>query len=264
MASALSKERVQFLYLHHVFEDEEDSFRALLRALLDLGHHLIGYSEAVERVLKGNIDGGPYVALSFDDGLKNCLRAARIMGEFGAKGCFFVCPSMVGETDYQKVEEFCFKRLNKPPMEFLSWEDLGTLLEEGHEVGAHTMTHPNLAQMPVQQMQEQIEYSFEALADRVGEPKHFSWPFGRFSHFGPVPARAVFEAGFESCASAERGCHVARSEKQKMELCVRRDHVIADWPLNHTLYFMARNSRRASVHDDTWPPEWSKVIRRGA
>ena len=263
MASALSKERVQFLYLHHVFEDEEDSFRILLRALLDTGHRLISYSEAVERVRKGNINGKPHVVFSFDDGLKNGLRAARIMSEFGAKGCFFVCPSIVGETNHQKIQEFCSKRLNKPPMEFLSWDDLSTLLEEGHDVGAHTMTHTNLAQIPVQQMQEEIGDSFEALAERVGKPKHFSWPFGRFSHFGPVPARTVFEVGFESCASAERGCHVARSVKQKMELCLRRDHIVAGWPPNHTLYFMARNSRRASAHDDEWPPEWSKVIQRG-
>jgi peptidoglycan/xylan/chitin deacetylase (PgdA/CDA1 family) len=264
MASALSKERVQFLYLHHVVKDEADSFRLLLRALLNTGHRFIAYSEAVERVLKGNIDGGPHVSFSFDDGLKSCLRAARIMSEFGAKGCFFVCPSMIGETDPQKVEEFCFKRLNKPPMEFLSWEDVGTLLEEGHEIGAHTMTHLNLAEIPIDQMQEQIGGSFDALAERVGKPKHFSWPFGRFSHFGAVPAKTVFGAGFESCASAERGCHVARSEKQKIELCIRRDHVVADWPLNHTLYFMARNSLRASAHNDKWPPEWSKVIQRGA
>jgi len=62
MASALSKDRVQFLYMHHVFGDEEDSFRNLL-GRLSLGHRLVSYSEAVDRVLSGDIDG-PYVAIT--------------------------------------------------------------------------------------------------------------------------------------------------------------------------------------------------------
>jgi peptidoglycan/xylan/chitin deacetylase (PgdA/CDA1 family) len=259
MVSALNIDRVQFLYLHHVFGDEEDSFRSLLRTL-SLEHRFISYSEAVDRILAGDIDG-PYIAISFDDGLKNCLRAAQIMNEFGATACFFVCPSMVGETDHQKIKEFCSQKLNKPPMEFLSWDDVETLLEEGHEVGSHTMTHPNLAQLSVQQMQSEIAESFELLTKRIGNIKHFSWPFGRFFHFSPAAARTVFDTGFKSCASAERGCHVARSEK-KVDLCIRRDHTIARWPVNHVLYFMARNSRRASMRSNQWPPGWIEIAQR--
>lgn len=261
MASALSRDRVQFLYMHHVFEDEEDSFRSLLQAL-SLEHRFVSYSEAVDRVLSGDIDG-PYLAVSFDDGLKNCLSAARIMGEFGITACFFVCPPMVGETDYQKIKEFCFQELGMPPTEFLSWDDVETLLREGHEIGSHTMTHPDLARLSVQQVQDEVGESFEVLTDRIGEVKHFSWPYGRFFHFSPAAARTVFDTGFRSCASAERGCHVTNSEKQETDLCIRRDNVVAGWPINHSLYFMARNSQRASVRCDQWPPGWTETIRGG-
>jgi peptidoglycan/xylan/chitin deacetylase (PgdA/CDA1 family) len=261
MASALSRNRVQFLYLHHVFEDEEDSFRRLLRTL-SLGHRFVSYSEAVGRVLSGDIDG-PYVAVSFDDGLKNCMRAARIMGEFGVRACFFLCPSIIGETDYHKVKKFCSQRLYIPPMEFLSWDDVEALLEAGHEVGSHTMTHPNLAQLSVQQMQSEIAESFEVLTKRIGDIEHFSWPYGRFFNFSPAAAKTVFDTGFKSCASAEKGCHVINSEKQETDLCVRRNHIIAGWPINHVLYFMARSSRTASIRYDQWPPGWVRSIRGG-
>ena len=73
--SALSRDRIQFLYLHHVFEDEEDSFRKLLR-LLSRNHFFISYSEAVNRIWTGRIDK-PYISISFDDGLRSCLRGSR-------------------------------------------------------------------------------------------------------------------------------------------------------------------------------------------
>jgi len=220
-----------------------------------MNHRFVSYSEGVDRVLTGNIDG-PYISISFDDGLKNCLQAARIMGEFGATGCFFACPSMVGEMDYIKVIEFCVNQLGMPPTELLSWDDVATLLTEGHEVGSHTMTHSDLSQLNIQQVQDEVGESFEMLTRRIGDVKHFAWPFGRFFHFSPGAARAVFEAGYTSCASAERGCHGANSKEQERDICIRRDHIVAGWPISHALYFMARSSRVASIRHETWPAGW--------
>ena len=258
MSSSLNRNRVQFLYLHHIFEDEEDSFRKLLQ-VLSQGHFFISYSEAVNRILGGNIDQ-PYISFSFDDGLKSCLRAAEIMNDFEAKACFFLCGSMVGETDYHQVKEFCLQRLFLPPVKLLSWDDVDTLLKAGHEIGSHTMTHPNLAQLSAEQTQREVSDSFQLLTERVGGVIPFSWPFGRFSHFSPTASRIVFETGYQSCASAERGCHVVQPETGLTGLCIKRDHVVAKWPVDHTLYFMARSGQRASIQSNLWPEKWSEAI----
>ncbi len=255
--SSLKRNRVQFLHLHHIFEDEEDSFRKLLRSL-GRNHHFISYSEAVERIWRGDIDR-PYVAISFDDGLKNCLKAAQIMGEFGLKACFFLCITITGETDYYRIKEFCSSKLYQLPLEFLSWDDVELLLKEGHEIGSHTMTHSNMAQLSAEQVQTEIAESYRLLAQRIGGVKHFSWPLGRFSHITPTAVRTVFKTGFESCASAERGCHVFQADRE--QLCIRRNNVMAKWPVNHVFYFMAKNSRRASIYDNQWPQGWSEVIQ---
>ena len=56
--------RVQFLYIHHIFKDEENSFDELF-----LNYHtFISHSEAVNRVINGHIDK-PYISISSDDGL---------------------------------------------------------------------------------------------------------------------------------------------------------------------------------------------------
>src|SRR5882762_5586389 len=73
----LARPRVQVFYFHHIFRDEEDVFRKLLRALSS-DHVFIGYSEGVERIRTNRIDR-PYVCFTSDDGLRNNLSAARIL-----------------------------------------------------------------------------------------------------------------------------------------------------------------------------------------
>ena len=94
-------------------------------------------------------------------------------------------------------------------------------------------------------------------AEHLGVARHFAWPFGYFDAFSGEAARMVFEAGFESCASNERGCHFpGRGPVSPEELCLRRDHTIAAWPRRHVSYFMARNAQRADVSMGSWPDGW--------
>jgi peptidoglycan/xylan/chitin deacetylase (PgdA/CDA1 family) len=254
MSSGLARNRIQFLYLHYLFEEGRSSFRKLLTRL-SVDHNFISYSEAVDRIVQGKIDR-PYVTISFDDGLKDSLIAAELLNEFGIKACFFTCVSMIGETDSWRIKEFCLRRLNMPPSEFLSWDDLGTLLKAGHEIGSHTMTHPNLAKLSEQETEAEIAGSFEVLTRELGQVKHFAWPYGHFSDFNPIAAKMVFQSGFKSCASAERGCHVTQASNGESSLCIRRDNTVAKWPVDHLLYLMARNSQSASWQTNQWPEPW--------
>jgi peptidoglycan/xylan/chitin deacetylase (PgdA/CDA1 family) len=255
---ALDRNRIQFIYLHHIFEEEEAPFRQLLQ-FLSRRHTLIGYSEAVAKLWSGDIDR-PYVCVSFDDGLKNCLSAARILDEFGVSGCFFICPAMVGETDPHRLKEFCVRKLTLPPTELLDWGDVDQLLAAGHEIGSHTMSHHVLAHLTAGQVRDEVAGSYETLTRRLGEVRHFAWPEGLYSRFSAEAARAVFQAGYQSCASAERGCHVQRPETMLSGLCLRRDYIAATWPHDHVAYFLAANSRSASANSNLWPNEWMAQI----
>ena len=249
---ALARPRVQFIYLHHVFVDEGSAFRRLLASLAEQ-HTFIGHGEAIERVRSGRIDR-PYVSVSFDDGFADNLRAASMLEEFGARGCFFVCPGIVGEGDPARLEAFCATRLEFPTATpFMGWDDLERLKARGHEIGGHTMTHPNIADVPAAEARAEIEQSFGVLKTRLGDVRHFAWPRGRWSNFTREAREAVFAAGFESCASAVRGCHVVASPGAARDLCIRRDHVVAAWPLAHARYLLMRNSTEASAADNDWP-----------
>jgi len=255
----LARPRVQILYLHHVLGDEEEGFRALLKWLGEQ-HTFVSYSDAVRR-LHGELPiDRPYVAFCFDDGLRNSMRAAELLAEAGASACFFVCTSMAVPRSAEDVRGFCADELHFPPAGFLSFDDMETLLRGGHEIGNHSSRHKTLATISGAELEDDVAGSLAELRQRLGNGiEHFAWPRGRFHHFSAAAAAAVFRAGHASCASAERGAHVT-STAVPHELCIRRDHVIAAWPLRHARHFLVQASRSAGAANSMWPDGWLPEI----
>ncbi len=259
LAKVMSTPRVHFLYLHHVFADETDNFRRTLSEVKRT-HEFVAYSRAVELVYSGKADR-PYACVSFDDGLKTTLDASKVMDELGISGCFFVCPTIVGETDRKLVKRFAETRLHYPPMDMLSWADAEDMIRRGHEIGSHTFSHPNMGEVSVEQAIDELQYSRDEIVKRLGGVKHFAWPSGRWDNFSARAGKAVFDLGYESCASAIRGCHMPRpSAVTKREVCLRRDHVMGCWPLHHNLYFLARSVQHSGGNDYEWPREWREIV----
>ncbi len=227
------KPRIQFLYIHHVFDDEISKFDNLLNELSKC-HTFIPYSEAIRKITSNEIDKS-YISISSDDGFKNNLKAAQVLEKYNAKACFFINPDSIGLTDFNKIKEFCSRNLNFPPTEFMNWSDVDKLLKLGHEIGSHTMGHINIATTDLNKVKDNISESFDVIQSRCGKVEHFAFPYGRFFHFNLPSYNYVFEAGFKSCATAERGCHISNEKINLDELLIRRDHVVCDWNLDHTM-----------------------------
>lgn len=250
--NAFLKKRIQFLYIHHVFKDEEIKLKQLIE-FLSKNHIFISHSEAVNRILDNKIDK-PYICISSDDGFKNNLRAAEIFESFGIKACFFICPAIINETDYNKIKNFCAQRLHFPPVEFLNWKDVDHLLKKGHEIGSHTMTHINCADSLPNVVEEELNSSYRIIRERCGVVKHFAYPYGRFFHFNEAARNMMFKAGYQSCAAAERGCHVKQATLPvKENLLIRRDNVVLDWKLSHIKIFLKHNATKASLQQNGFP-----------
>lgn len=249
----LARPRVQFFFFHEVRPRHKDVLRRLLEAVV-AKHQFLSYSDAVSRIRKGSIDR-PYLAFSFDDGLRSSRIALEVLEEFGVSACLFVCPPMVGESDPARIEYLCRARLNIEPEPFLDWSEIEGMVKRGHEVGAHTMTHPVMARLTLAAIEEEVGESARLLRARFGRVPHFAWPFGHFRHFHPAGPGVVFRAGFESCASGIRGCHVV-GEPRVEDLCLRRDLISLDEPVTQHLYFWARNARLATASTNHWPQKW--------
>lgn len=256
--------RVQFLVMHHVFEDERANFERLVQKLAN-HFEFVSYSEAVRRLHAGKSDR-PCLAISFDDGLKNCLVAAEVLERYGAKACFFVCPRLVGEQEFDEVARICRERWKMPPTEIMTWDDLEVLVQQGHEVGGHTMGHPYMHRLRKNEAELEIGCCRAILLKRFGVADHFAWPYGGFHHMLPEFAASVFEGGFVSCASGARGAHalVPGAWDAAQPFCLHRDSIVAAWPVRHAEYFLAKSAANLIGPQETWPEEWSVRVESQA
>jgi peptidoglycan/xylan/chitin deacetylase (PgdA/CDA1 family) len=193
------------------------------------------------------------MTISVDDGVRNGLRVSAMLDEFGAKACFFVCDRIPGLENKAAIAEFCRSELETAPTDFLSWDDIELLLRGGHEIGNHSARHRILSRLSLDELEDDIAGSLIRLRGRLGDGvRHFAWPRGRFFHMSIDAAEVVFRSGHASCASAERGCHVATAVDQE-SLCIRREHIVGGWPLSHSLYFIARSAASADEASNLWP-----------
>ena len=246
----LQKNRVQFLYIHHTFKDEEQKLERLLNRLLKT-HTFVSYSEAVQIIVKGKIDK-PYISISSDDGFKNNLGFAKILNAYNIKACFFINPAIIGVNDFRVIADYCKNRLNFPPVEFLNWRDIDLLMSSGHEIGSHTMNHVIMSMTEERILEQECIESYEIIREKCGYVRHFAFPYGRFFHFSELAKKIVFNSGYITCASAERGCHIndGTIDIPLDELCIRRDLVVLDRPLDEVFYFLASNSRKCSMSNN--------------
>ena len=248
----LDKPRVQFLYMHHVFKDEEANFTKLLDFLAQK-YQFVSYTDAVGLILNARISK-PVISISFDDGFKNNIRAAEILHDHAINACFFVDPVACEFKTYAEKKDYCEQRLHFPPVDLLNWKDIEILQKLGQEVGGHGFGHHDMALQVEDVLSEDLHKAFMIFQRKCGGVKHFAFPFGRFSHFSEAARKSVFAAGFTSCASAERGCHINPNVPlENGELCILRDHLFLDGNLNHLLHFMINNSKNANAANNFYP-----------
>jgi peptidoglycan/xylan/chitin deacetylase (PgdA/CDA1 family) len=86
-------------------------------------------------------------------------------------------------------------------------------------LGAHTITHPNLARVVEKRLRQELKDSAVRVADYCGyKPKVFAYPYGGRHAVGSREARAVMEAGFTLAVTTQPGVLSARSLEARAEL----------------------------------------------
>ena len=100
------------------------------------------------------------VILTFDDGRKSQYTNAKpILDTYGYKASFAVICEDVGKADH------------------MSWEEVNTLEDEGHDIGSHSITHRPLTEMPPEEMEFEVSGSKQCLMDNgIEDVNYFSYP----------------------------------------------------------------------------------------
>jgi peptidoglycan/xylan/chitin deacetylase (PgdA/CDA1 family) len=81
----------------------------------------------------------------------------------------------------------------------LTWEQLREMMRAGITVGAHTLSHPRLADLDADEVRHEVTESRRILREELGaEIDLFAYPFGAPGTFGSATKRAVEEAGYRA------------------------------------------------------------------
>jgi len=209
----LATPRVQVLCMHHVFDDEIAEFESLLESLAST-HDLLTVSAAFERLRSHSPNHSlnqtpltrPVLCFTFDDGFLHHVRVGAMLERVGGRATFFPCTQPLDADDASR-DEFCVRRLRRPPIAMMGWRDLEALVHAGHEIGCHTATHRDLAHVPIHELDDEIAGSAAALRRRLGTIRAFAWPFGRREHLSEAARAKVLAAGFDVVLSAMPGSH---------------------------------------------------------
>jgi peptidoglycan/xylan/chitin deacetylase (PgdA/CDA1 family) len=163
---------------------------------------IIPFAQALQR--REDIGRRPAVAITFDDGYEdNHTHALPILVKAGAYATFFITTGLINR------EERVIARLQSlwdaPAEEVvgMSWRQVTELRDAGMDIGAHTHSHPNLADLSTQAASFELARSKGLLEDRLGQQiMSLAYPFGvPHRNFSQQTMRLAREIGYERAAA---------------------------------------------------------------
>jgi peptidoglycan/xylan/chitin deacetylase (PgdA/CDA1 family) len=172
---------------------EPAAFRAQLDLLLEAGFEFVTVAEFVERAAGGRPPPG-LIALSFDDGMDdNHEYVLPILRERGLPATVYVTTGLIGKRNPWMARDSGAR--------MMSAEELGDLVLAGFEVGAHTVTHPDLSRLDFESCLREMSDSRQALERLLGiRVRTFAYPY---CHYGSAALAAVRAAGFTAAVTCQ-------------------------------------------------------------
>ncbi len=139
---------------------------------------------------------------------------------------------------------FAANSATEVPRLMLREEQVRELATRGHDVGAHTLSHPILKELSPERAGVEISESGRWLREVTGRaPRSFAYPNGRPNRdYDATHVAMVRAAGFELAVSTSWGCATRRSDMYQLPRCT-------SWELS-SRWFPARLAKNYLMHAD--------------
>jgi peptidoglycan/xylan/chitin deacetylase (PgdA/CDA1 family) len=166
-------------------------FRAQVELLLAGGFEIVTVAELAERAAGGPPPPG-LASLSFDDGLEDNHRVVMpMLRELGLRATVYVTTGAIGEPNPWL----------RTAARYMTAAELRELHEAGFELGAHSVTHPDLAGLTAADCEREVAGSVAAIEAITGAPvRTFAYPF---CSYGDAAVAAVRGAGLLAAVTCE-------------------------------------------------------------
>jgi peptidoglycan/xylan/chitin deacetylase (PgdA/CDA1 family) len=133
---------------------------------------VISVAEMVEWLKGTRQSSRTKIVITFDDGYRdNYIHAYPVLKKYKFPATVFLTTDYIG-TEYKKdrYKDVPWKR------DYLNWDEVKEMMDEGIGFGAHTATHPHLAQIRVDEAEREIKKSYESV-----KTPYFCYPHGDYN-----------------------------------------------------------------------------------
>ncbi|MGH3321232.1 MAG: polysaccharide deacetylase family protein [Streptosporangiaceae bacterium] len=189
------------LMYHSVSTRAGESFRRFVvdpRLFADHMCHLVeaGYQTRTVTAVTGGPRAERPVVLTFDDGFADFHSdVLPVLDAHGLTATLYVTTGYIGGTSAWMAGE------GEGDRRMLSWTQLAEIAASGVEIGAHSITHPELDLLPPRRARDEVTAPRKTLEDRLQVPvRSFAYPFG---YYDARVRAAVAQAGYLSACAVD-------------------------------------------------------------
>ncbi len=178
-----NKDKIPILMYHSI--DNSNSvisitpakFKSQMCFFRDSGYKVISLNEIILSIKDRQPFMEKAVVITFDDGFKNLYTEAfPILQECGFVATVFLTTNYVGKSSNWPGQPDFIK-----PQPLLSWGEIIEMSKYGIEFGAHTLNHPYLPQINLEDAEHEILQSKVEIEDRIQKSvEFFAYPYGFF------------------------------------------------------------------------------------
>ncbi len=163
-------------------------------------------STSIGDACASGINRDKHVVLTFDDGFQNVLEHALApLAQNNFHGIQFLVAGRLGGWNEWDAPRGEVREKLMDAAQVRDW------LAAGHQIGAHTMTHPDLRNISPAKAREEIFACKKSLEDTFGLPvDHFCYPYG-FSN--QTVRDLVAEAGYRTACTTEPGVNTSATPR---------------------------------------------------
>lgn len=170
-----------------------------MRQLAREGYKTIDLTRAVELLADGRLPAEKSVVITFDDGFNNFYtQAFPALREYGFTAAVFLPTAFIGAVRRSFKGTAC-----------MTWDEVRELRKAGITFGSHTVNHPELIELPVQEVRRELRDSKIELEQQLGEPvTTFAYPYAfprGNRRFAQAFTEFLVQLGYACCVTTELG-----------------------------------------------------------
>ena len=140
------------------------------------------------------------VLITVDDGFSSVYsEMLPVLRRWGIPAVAYVSPGLVGKEGHTE--------------RYMTWDELGKLVESGVVIGSHAWSHRSLGQMTAEEVRDEACRSKETLQERLGiGVTTFAYPYGTRAAYSELTGTILRECGYQTAFTTQHGAVLPGSE----------------------------------------------------